>query len=373
MREVRILAKLDHPNCVRYYTSWLEPSWMTGGTSDNNNIMIEEEDDDDDDEEEGCFNDKNPIHPLLMNRQHTSSGSNPKLLTNIDRVLDGLLKSKEIDESVSQLEAILYGDKCDDDNDDGFDWTMDSPQSERSVLSLLPLSHRYSRGTSGGNDSEVSSEWTQDDDGERNNSFHNSKVYARQRSLENRYLVSPPTTSLSYRYQISLYIQMQLCNTRTLANWISDRNNDSRNTINKYDEESARSAIEIFNQIVSGLTHIHSKGIIHRDLKPANIFCGDDGTFMIGDFGLSKMISDANNNEHLLTTTNVIVQQQSSSNGHHTVGVGTASYASPEQITSKNNRPASDIYSLALILLELIGNFTLEHERAKAFHDCRYK
>jgi serine/threonine protein kinase len=374
MREVRILAKLDHPNCVRYYTSWLEPSWMTGGTVDNNNIMIEEEDDDD--EEEGCFNDRNPIYPLLMNRQHTTSSdsnssSNPKLLTDIDRVLDGLHKSKEIDESVSQLEAILYGDKFDDDNDDGFDWTMDSPRSERSVLSLLP----YSRGTSGGDDSEVGSEWTQDDEnGERNNSFHNSKVYARQRSLENRYLTSSTTTSSSYRYQISMYIQMQLCNPRTLADWISDRNINSNNCINKYDEEWARSAIEIFKQIVSGLTHVHSKGIIHRDLKPANIFSGDDGTFMIGDFGLSKMISDANTNEHLHTTaTNGIVHQQSSSNGHHTVGVGTASYASPEQITSKNYGPASDVYSLGLILLELIGNFTSEHERAKAFHDCRYK
>jgi serine/threonine protein kinase len=383
MREVRILAKLDHPNCVRYYTSWLEPSWMTGGTIDNNNnnnIMIKEEDDDDE-EEEGCFNDINPIYPLLPNRQHaTSSGSNsssnPKLLTDIDRVLDGLHKSKEIDESVSQLEAILYGDKCDDNNDDGFDWTMDSPRNERSVLSLLPLSHRYSRGTSGDDDSEVCSEWTQDDyDGEcSNNSFHNSKVYARQRSsLENRYLASPTATSSSYRYQISMYIQMQLCNPRTLAEWISDRNINSNNCINKYDEEWARSAIEIFKQIVSGLTHVHSKGIIHRDLKPANIFSSDDGTFMIGDFGLSKMISDANTNEHLHTTTNGIVHQQHNSNGHHTVGVGTASYASTEQITSKTYGPASDIYSLGLILLELIGNFTSEHERAKAFHDCRYK
>ena len=375
MREVRILAKLDHPNCVRYYTSWLEPSWMTGGNSDNNNIMLEEEEEDE--EDEGL----NPIYPLLMNQQHTSSSrnsssSNPKLLTDIDRVLDGLHKPEEIEESVSQLEAILYGDKCYDDNDDGFDWTVDSPTSERSVLSLLPLSHRYSRGTSGGDTSEEGSrKWTQDDDGERNNSYHNSKVYANQRSLENRYLTSPTTTSSSYRYQISMYIQMQLCNPRTLADWISDRNNDSRNCINKYDEERARSAIEIFNQIVSGLVHVHSKRIIHRDLKPANIFSGDDGTFMIGDFGLSKMISDANNNEHSTGhphPTNAIIHQQNS-NGHHTVGVGTASYASPEQISSKNYGPASDIYSLGLILLELIGNFTSEHERAKAFHDCRYK
>ena len=49
-----------------------------------------------------------------------------------------------------------------------------------------------------------------------------------------------------------------------------------------------------------------AKGIIHRDLKPANIFAGDDGTFMIGDFGLSKMMRDANRS-NIDPQTNAIV------------------------------------------------------------------
>ena len=60
------------------------------------------------------------------------------------------------------------------------------------------------------------------------------------------------------------------------------------------------------------------------------------------------------------------------SNGAHTAGVGTASYASPEQVTSKKYGTAADIFSLGLILLELFSNFTSEHERAKAFHDVRH-
>ena len=59
-------------------------------------------------------------------------------------------------------------------------------------------------------------------------------------------------------------------------------------------------------------------------------------------------------------------------NDDHPAGVGTASYAAPEQISQKHYGPSADIFSLGLILLELFSNFTSEHERAKAFHDCRH-
>jgi len=99
----------------------------------------------------------------------------------------------------------------------------------------------------------------------------------------------------------------------------------------------------------------------------------------LGDFGLSKMVIDANNthsgadnNNNPSSQTNAIILPTGYINDNiHTAGVGTASYASPEQITSKNYTTAADIYSLGLILLELFGNFTSEHERAKAFHECR--
>jgi serine/threonine protein kinase len=120
---------------------------------------------------------------------------------------------------------------------------------------------------------------------------------------------------------------------------------------------------------------VHSKGIIHRDLKPANIFASDDGTWMIGDFGLSKMMRDAQGGVDIDPHNNgIILPNNGYSNvgAHHTAGVGTASYAAPEQITRKNYGPAVDIFSLGLILLELFSNFTSEHERAVAFHDCRY-
>jgi serine/threonine protein kinase len=99
---------------------------------------------------------------------------------------------------------------------------------------------------------------------------------------------------------------------------------------------------------------------------------------MIGDFGLSKMILDANDHgaADIDPRANAIVLPAGYGNGNgsgnHTVGVGTASYASPEQTTSGLYGPAADVFSLGLILLELLSNFTSEHERARAFHDCRH-
>lgn len=56
----------------------------------------------------------------------------------------------------------------------------------------------------------------------------------------------------------------------------------------------------------------------------------------------------------------------------HTAGVGTASYAAPEQITENDYGPEVDIFALGIILLELFSNFTSEHERAKAFYNLRH-
>mmetsp|Transcript_21770 Transcript_21770/g.37081 ORF Transcript_21770/g.37081 Transcript_21770/m.37081 type:complete len:883 (-) Transcript_21770:25-2673(-) len=365
IREVRCLAQLDHKNCVRYYTSWLEPSWMTGGDQHTDDkIMGEDEDEPSDDDRIGG----------------DGRTSRPKLLPHIERVVNEINNSTGEIPSMQRLESILYGDK-DGNSDDGFEWDpVSSTQLQRH--DELP-SHRtatnqtsvysYGSGVDDGDDDSDVSDWTQDMNGSNSSGFG----FQRQGSLE---LVpadqhkANSAAAAPYKYQICLFIQMQLCHPTTLADWIKERNNNCTQFGAEERQVRARPAFEIFRQIVNGLAHVHSKGIIHRDLKPANIFASDDGTWMIGDFGLSKMMRDAQGGVDLDLHNNGIILPNGYSNGgaQHTAGVGTASYAAPEQITRKNYGPAVDIFSLGLILLELFSNFTSEHERAVAFHDCRY-
>ncbi|MCU0498828.1 MAG: protein kinase [Anaerolineae bacterium] len=95
-------------------------------------------------------------------------------------------------------------------------------------------------------------------------------------------------------------------------------------------------ALELFIQIAQGLAHAHSKGVIHRDLKPSNILLDDVGHAYLTDFGLAKLIhSDVN-----ATKTGNIV--------------GTPAYMSPEQLRGDTLDQRSDIYSLGVILYQML-------------------
>ncbi len=88
-----------------------------------------------------------------------------------------------------------------------------------------------------------------------------------------------------------------------------------------------------FNGIVAGVEHLHQEGLVHRDLKPGNLF-DDRGVIKVGDYGLSKFISETNR-------------------GGHTESVGTFHYMAPEISRGEYGREI-DIYALGVILYELV-------------------
>jgi serine/threonine-protein kinase len=94
---------------------------------------------------------------------------------------------------------------------------------------------------------------------------------------------------------------------------------------------------EYLLQICSGLEEIHSKNIIHRDLKSSNIMIDKNGIIRIMDFGLSK--------SPLIATMTSLG-----------TALGTLGYVAPEQITNSNVDNRTDIFSLGVILYELITN-----------------
>ncbi|MFN0318182.1 MAG: protein kinase domain-containing protein [Burkholderiales bacterium] len=99
---------------------------------------------------------------------------------------------------------------------------------------------------------------------------------------------------------------------------------------------TAEQALECALAIAQALVAVHAKGIAHRDLKPANLMLRADGTLVLADFGIAKGQSD------LLNRT---------ASGHI---VGSPYYLSPEQAESKPTDARSDLYSLGVMLFEML-------------------
>lgn len=107
-----------------------------------------------------------------------------------------------------------------------------------------------------------------------------------------------------------------------------------------YSEEarlSVREKLELFRQVCAAVQSAHQRLIVHRDLKPANILVTADGVPKLLDFGIAKLLDDADADR---TAT-----------GMHLM---TPAYASPEQIRAEVITTASDIYSLGVLLFELL-------------------
>jgi serine/threonine protein kinase len=94
--------------------------------------------------------------------------------------------------------------------------------------------------------------------------------------------------------------------------------------------------LRILRQLAEGLQAIHERGIVHRDIKPANILFRENGDAVLTDFGIAK-------------SADIDVELT-----HGGLIVGSPAYSSPEQISSKSLDGRSDLYSLGIVLVEML-------------------
>ncbi len=135
----------------------------------------------------------------------------------------------------------------------------------------------------------------------------------------------------------SLYIVMEYIDGITLKEYM-----EKKGTL------SVAEALHFIKQILKGLAHAHERGIVHRDVKPHNIILLKDGTIKITDFGIARL-------------TKFDTQTISD------MTIGSVHYISPEQASGDRTDERSDIYSVGIILYEMLtGKLPFEADTAVA-------
>jgi serine/threonine-protein kinase len=130
------------------------------------------------------------------------------------------------------------------------------------------------------------------------------------------------------KYEGTYFIAMEYVQGRTLAEILKT---------NK--RLTAKQAAEIASEVAAALGFAHEAGLAHRDIKPANILIGTNGQVKVADFGIARAMNSST--ESNLTQVGSVM--------------GTASYFSPEQAQGAQPDPRSDLYSLGIVMYEMVA------------------
>lgn len=150
-------------------------------------------------------------------------------------------------------------------------------------------------------------------------------------------------------YSATLFLQMELCKDKTLQHWIAEYNADHAN------QKRFEEAKKILVQCLRALAYLHSHNCVHRDVKPSNLLFGQDEALRLADFGLAKWLEFSAASPRL------------PARGMN----GTPCYASPEQLAGKPVETSTDLYSLGVVLAELICPVHTQMERTKVLEGLK--
>ncbi|XP_067884870.1 eukaryotic translation initiation factor 2-alpha kinase 3 isoform X2 [Heterodontus francisci] len=384
MREVKALAKLEHPGIVRYFNAWLETP-PEGWQEEMDKQLLKDEGTD----WPASSPDVPSVHrPKLPNVGNYLGSSTPSVKFSSCSVIFA--------DQTSSLEPCVRLDLFDQPLDH-CQYGQDSLLSECESEGNSDLAHSFelfpsASGSLANEDKTASFDVVFEDSGCDRASEHSPdfdpschkmssggkqtatslvETTARTEGLAPSSTLShtpPRPTSLNLgpckaseekakpnSPKVYLYIQMQLCRKETLKDWMNGRC--------QMEDRDRTECLKIFLQMADAVCFLHTKGLMHRDLKPSNIFFTLDDVVKVGDFGLVTAMDQEEEEGSILTPMPVYAR--------HTGQVGTKLYMSPEQISGNTYSHKVDIFSLGLILFELLYPFSTQMERVQTLTGVR--
>ncbi|XP_075292859.1 eukaryotic translation initiation factor 2-alpha kinase 1 [Opisthocomus hoazin] len=344
LREVKVLAGLQHHNVVGYHTAWME--YVQTVHPKDKTIM--------------------ELQPLFLEQESSNDHCHIESVESGSSIIFADLTSQEEkscdNTSLKNLgnESVQNMDVRNDFTNSNSEECMKPNKCELSVgLQEDSVSSVSSRSTDTKNHSAQGPRSSLDQDASTESKSCSEECSKNDVALCGEFEVE---------YHLMLHIQMQLCEI-SLWDWIVDRNKGcnekTEETSSPYHLVDVRWTMKIFEELLEGVCYIHSMGVMHRDIKPRNIFLhGSDHHVKIGDFGLACKDLLCDDADQWFKTERI--------NGlTHTSGVGTCLYASPEQLQGSHYDFKSDMYSMGVILLELFQPFGTEMERTEVLTHLR--
>ena len=145
------------------------------------------------------------------------------------------------------------------------------------------------------------------------------------------------------------YFSMKLVRGRSLESILERRIQGDAATLSEF---GLRRLLDVFLQVCQAVDYAHARGVVHRDLKPANIMVGDFGEVLVMDWGIAKLKGRAEL-PSLPDMTSIRAENRSLAT-HVGAVLGTPAYMAPEQALGKEVDGRADVYSLGVILYEIL-------------------